>query len=309
MTHRNVLVQTGGGTRGLIQMAFVAELEKATGKQAFEIFDLIVGASVGAIGGGTLASGVSAEVGKVVMSTKLSIMFKKRSNWNPRNWFRHSYDRNRIFDVLRNHIPQDLKMSELRTKFVCTAWDMNNQRPIFFKSYKEVDGDRTLFETLSYAFAAPIYFGMLSPASLRLTLTDADVGDKNNPLEQALQECYRLGWLGEGVEDTVTIICVGSGRHDSSIEFSKSRNWNYAQEIIESIRQGSSNGVADYDINCLEAVAAAYPSKLRFKNLNCPLTEKMAEFGNVDYLNEYIELGKQMFIDLDQTLLTSNRGS
>ncbi len=304
MTHRNILVQTGGATRGLIQMSFATELEKATGKSCSELFDLIVGSSVGAVGGAVLACGIPAEVGKTTMSDRLGYMFKRRSLWNPRNWFRESYDRNRVFEVLGQFIDNNMKMSELKTKFVCTAWDMNHSSPIFFKSYKDEDGKRTVFDTLALAFAAPIYFGMLSPADLRVTVTDADVGDKNNPLEQALQECYRLGWLGENSEDTVSIVCVGSGMADKDVSFDESRDWGYFGQIKASIRQGSSNGVANYDVRCLEEVARAYPSKLRFKNLNCVLTQDMDEFGNTKHLDEFIQFGKDMFQEFDLSILS-----
>ena len=45
-----VLCLDGGGIRGLIQLEMLSQLEKATGKRVTELFDFIIGTSIGGIG-------------------------------------------------------------------------------------------------------------------------------------------------------------------------------------------------------------------------------------------------------------------
>ena len=54
---KRILVLKGGGVRGVLQLDSLRMIEKHYGKQIFEIFDLIVGTSVGAITGGVLSLG------------------------------------------------------------------------------------------------------------------------------------------------------------------------------------------------------------------------------------------------------------
>ena len=54
---KRILVLSGGGLKGLIQLPVLQKIEESYGQPIHEIFDLIVGTSVGAISGGILASG------------------------------------------------------------------------------------------------------------------------------------------------------------------------------------------------------------------------------------------------------------
>ena len=55
---RRVLVLKGGGVRGIIQLEALEILERFYNKPIYQIFDLIVGTSVGSIIGGILATGI-----------------------------------------------------------------------------------------------------------------------------------------------------------------------------------------------------------------------------------------------------------
>jgi hypothetical protein len=59
--HKAVLSIDGGGVRGLIPLVLVRRLEEKYKAPCYEIFDVILGSSTGAIIGGMIASGSTAE--------------------------------------------------------------------------------------------------------------------------------------------------------------------------------------------------------------------------------------------------------
>ena len=56
-----ILTVNGGGSLGLIPAVFIREMEAATGKQAYQLFDMICGVSTGSIIAAGLAHGIPAK--------------------------------------------------------------------------------------------------------------------------------------------------------------------------------------------------------------------------------------------------------
>lgn len=294
MTHRNILVLPGGCTRGAIQIACIAELEARTGKKVQDIFQLIVASSVGTVNGTALANGVPAETIKQEMLNSIPYMFTSRSLLNPFNWFRPRYERKRVLDVLGKYVPPTGKYADLNIPVVCTAWDMSNKKPIFFKSDASVGQQASAIDVVSWCFAAPIYFGTLSPEIIQATVSDADVGDKNNPVDQAFQEAIIRGWVGEKTEDTISVTIISTGSNTEAIPFEKSSKWGYLKQIFYAIRQGSSDGVSRYDTYGMKRIADAYPSTISFQYIDVGLTSSQYKFGNVKDVGTFMSLGKSI---------------
>lgn len=290
--HRNILVLPGGCTRGAIQISCLAEIEAITGKPISELFQLIVASSVGTINGTALASGVPAETIKQEMRNSIPYMFTARSLLNPFNWLRPRYERKRVLDVLGKYVPSSGKYSDLKTPVVCAAWDMSNKKPIFFKSDAAIGQQVSAIEVVSWCFAAPIFFGTLSPEVVQATVSDADVGDKNNPVDQAFQEALIRGWVGETTEDTISVTIVSTGSNTEAIPFSMSSKWGYLKQVFHAIRQGSSDGVSRYDTYGMKRIAEAFPSKISFQYIDVGLTSSQYKFGNVADIETFISLGK-----------------
>lgn len=293
--HRRILVLPGGAVRGLIQSSFLAEYERHFKVACAKHFDLIVGGSVGSVNGCALAYGVPASTLCYVELTNMKYMFTPRSTWNPINWFRPKFDRDRIFKITRQFLNRDAKMSDLLTKFISATWCINTKSCVFLKSHDEKDSKLQLEDVMAWSFAAPLYFGMMNDPKTQRTYTDPGVGDKNNPLDFAYQEALRLGWVSEDSEDTIEILCVGTGTNSEPIPFQETRDYGFIKQIFTSFRQGSSDGVSNFDIEQMRQTSETYKSKVKFTAVNCELTAKQAEFGNTDYLEDFALLGKEMF--------------
>lgn len=140
---RWVLSLDGGGIRGMISAVFLLRLEETLGRPLGECFDLVAGTSSGSV----LAAGLSlGPDGKQIAATAdLPEFFAKEA---PR-LFRRSplpfatalkwlfgpiYD----IDTLRGAVTRqvgDLRLSQLRSHTLLTAYDMRMARPVLFQSW------------------------------------------------------------------------------------------------------------------------------------------------------------------------------
>ena len=76
---KRILSLRGGGAKGPAQVRALQLLEEHTGKRVADMFDLIIGTSVGSINGALMASGkLSAEEILQEMRTTLPKVFKRR---------------------------------------------------------------------------------------------------------------------------------------------------------------------------------------------------------------------------------------
>lgn len=296
---KRILVQDGGATRGLIQASCLAELELRTGKKPCELFDMMLGSSVGSINAMILATGMSAVTYRDLMYVETTPMFKPRNRALPWNWLRPKFDRQLVMNTISKYVDIKTKLSDLQSILVATYWNTNEFRPGFVHSYDSAESDATLEEILPLVFAAPYFYGMVNWVRRRLTVTDAGVGDKNNPIQQALQECYRLGWLhGDRPERRVEIIGLGSGDTEGSVPYESSSKWGFLMQLAYSVRAGSSSGISAYDIDCVARQSRSYPNQIGFQFVSPYLAPGEADFGTTKYLDKFLAYGKRMASDV-----------
>ena len=77
----NVLSLDGGGIRGLVAATIIAKLEQDLGKQAYQMFDLMVGTSTGGILALGLSLGIPASTLVQVYTTDASRIFCGGGKW------------------------------------------------------------------------------------------------------------------------------------------------------------------------------------------------------------------------------------
>lgn len=284
MADKNILVLNGGATRGLIQVACLAEVEARTGKRIHELFDLIVATSVGAITGAMLAAGVrAADIEAGMLSDRgLRYMFEPRTRWNPMNWFRFKYRRSRVMALVEESVPNSVKMRELLVPVVLASWNINTQAPIFFKSYNPKYADLPVNTIVPLCFAAPLYFGFMSPAWLRNTVSDAGLGGENSPVDQAYQELIRLGWFNETTTETISLTVIGSGHCIKTTPFEETRNWGFVRQGTAALGVSLSEAITEYQINCMHTITSAFPSRLKFNYVDTKLEPNDMKFGVSD---------------------------
>ncbi|WP_419214433.1 patatin-like phospholipase family protein [Wolbachia endosymbiont of Rhagoletis cingulata] len=220
---RYILSVDGGGIRGIIPAIILAEIEKMAKKPIAEIFDLIAGTSTG----GIVVAGLCRkdEQGNPQYSANDLVEFYQeygsyifKSSFFRRSilsWFNCvQYPYKNIEFVLDKYFGGDTLKNTL-SNLLITSYDIHNNRPFFFKSWKE--GNIKLKDALRAATAAPTYF---IPKHLKINQKEMVLVDggvfANNPAACAYASGKRLF-----PNDDILLLSIGTGRTDRSIANSK----------------------------------------------------------------------------------------
>ncbi len=135
------------------------------------------------------------------------------------SWFNCAqYPHKNIEFVLDKYFGEDILKNTL-SKVLITSYDIHNNRPFFFKSWKE--GNIKLKDALRAATAAPTYF---IPKHLKINQKEMVLVDggvfANNPAACAYASGKRLF-----PNDDILLLSIGTGRTDRSIEYANSKRF------------------------------------------------------------------------------------
>ncbi len=135
------------------------------------------------------------------------------------SWFNCAqYPHKNIKSVLDKYFGDDILKNTLSNVLI-TSYDIQNNCPFFFKSWKE--GNIKLKDALRAATAAPTYF---TPKYLKINHKEMVLVDggvfANNPAACAYASGKRLF-----PNDDIIILSIGTGRTDRSIRYSNSRKF------------------------------------------------------------------------------------
>jgi hypothetical protein len=222
-----ILSVDGGGIRGIIPAIILAEIEKRARKPIAEIFDLMAGTSTG----GIVVAGLCKkdERGNPQYSANdLVELYQKygayifKSSFFRRSilsWFNCAqYPHKNIESILEKYFGDNTLQNTLSNVLI-TSYDIQNNCPFFFKSWKE--GNIKLKDALRAATAAPTYFipKHLKIDQINRVLVDGGVF-ANNPAACAYASGKRLFPNGD-----ILILSIGTGRTDRSIEYANSKRF------------------------------------------------------------------------------------
>ena len=218
-----ILSVDGGGIRGIIPAIILAEIEQRTRKPIAEIFDLMAGTSTGGIvvaglckkdeqGNPQYSANDLVELYQEYGSYIFKSSFFRRSILS---WFNCAqYPSKNIEYVLHKYFGDDILKNTLSNVLI-TSYDIQNNCPFFFKSWKE--GNIKLKDALRAATAAPTYF---IPKHLKVDQIDRVLVDggvfANNPAACAYASGKRLF-----PNDDILLLSIGTGRTDRSIANSR----------------------------------------------------------------------------------------
>jgi len=228
---KRILILKGGGVRGMLQLDALRILERHYQKPIYQIFDLIVGTSVGAITGGILAIGkVSAEKYSNLFLRYLPRIFKKYW-W--RGFLGPLYKRKYYYRMWREFFGHErdygkLLMNQCKTKFMCTSINICDSRTHFFKSWEKKDGKEEMRLVIARSFAAPYYFGQFPDPKQQAIWVDGGTGDGNTPLDIAYAEAINLGWNKSPME----FVVIGTGTADYSIPYKKAKSRGELRQLL-----------------------------------------------------------------------------
>ncbi|MHC8509590.1 MAG: patatin-like phospholipase family protein [Rhodospirillales bacterium] len=144
-TPRRVLSVDGGGLRGVMPAAFLAEIEQKSGEKIVDHFDLMAGTSTGAIIAIALGFGATAAEVLDFYKYKGPVAFSQPpgASWHSRlaghfgrkarHWGASKYDPKPLRGVLEEIFGRR-KLGRSRTRLLITAWDFEKHCPSIFKT-------------------------------------------------------------------------------------------------------------------------------------------------------------------------------
>ena len=296
---KKVLVLSGGGALGIIQLKGLAEIEAITGKKIHELYDMIVGTSVGAITGGILATGVSA-------TDLLRIFYDSVDDIFDKKWYRIPlvtplYRRKQFIKMFESVVKnRDYKMRDLKTKFMCTSVDRVNTKTEYFKSWKS---DDTLFNCILKSFAAPYYFGQLVDNQRKSVWLDGGAGTANLPVDIAFTECVKNGWFNSQEKLNITCVTCGSvNREPSSIVekvkiFDKLKGHGIVKQLLDFFNP-KEGGLArlqssDEKLYRYGKISKSYEN-FDFRVIDTTIPEKYNKLDGAEYKNLFLAYGIHM---------------
>ncbi len=217
-----ILSVDGGGIRGIIPAIILAEIEKRTRRTIAEIFHLMAGTSTG----GIVVAGLCKKDKPQYSANDLVEFYREygpyifKSSFLRRSIFSWlncaQYPHKNIESVLDKYFGDNTLQSTL-SNVLLTSYDIHNNRPFFFKSWKEDRNFIKLKDALRATTAAPTYF---TPKYLKINHKEMVLVDggvfANNPAACAYASGKRLF-----PNDDILLLSIGTGRTDRSIANSR----------------------------------------------------------------------------------------
>uniref|UniRef100_A0A914H336 Peroxisomal ATPase PEX1 n=1 Tax=Globodera rostochiensis TaxID=31243 RepID=A0A914H336_GLORO len=220
-----VLTIDGGGTRGIMGLEILSELEKAAGKKIPELFDLIVGVSTGSIIATLIgAKGLSVEEAKKAYVLHCSEVFKGSTFdkvWSLGGRFASLSDNTMAWtNILKETLNGDFSMIDSardpktpRVAIVSLITNTLQLIPFVFRNYEHPSYDSPYRGSAKYKFWEAIRASSAAPSYFEEFKLDGFMHQDggillNNPTSIALQEAKQL-WPHKNFH---CIVSVGNGK-------------------------------------------------------------------------------------------------
>ncbi len=233
-----ILSIDGGGVRGLVPALILAEIERRTGRPLFQQFDLIAGASTGAILALGLTRPSNADARRAAFSAPdLVRLYREQSARifprsfallrNLRRVFRPKFSPGDVEDIFAANF-EDVRLIEALTNVAVPAYDIEENRRLWFRSISSAHGDVLMADLVRGATAAPTFFPPVRfsvprrvSAKGHVALVDGALF-ANNPSQDALLFGRQLRQQGD---QSVLLISLGTGRLARKNSFEAAWGW------------------------------------------------------------------------------------
>ncbi|MDG7056544.1 MAG: patatin-like phospholipase family protein [Wolbachia endosymbiont of Penenirmus auritus] len=272
---KHILSVDGGGIRGIIPAIILAEIEKKAKKPIAEIFDLMAGTSTG----GIVVAGLCKKDDQGKPQYSANDLVELYQEYGPyifkSSFFRRSilswfncaqYPYKNIELVLEKYFGDDVLKNTL-SKVLITSYDIHNNCPFFFKSWREDRNFIKLREALRATTAAPTYFApkYLEVSQKKRVLVDGGVF-ANNPAACAYADGKKLF-----PNEEIVLVSIGTGRLSNRIKHRKLGKIAWIKPLLN-VMFASSLDVVNYQLsNVMDD---------RYIRIQSQLTIASAEMGN-----------------------------
>jgi len=311
---------------GIIPATVLAHLEKKLDTPLGECFDLITGISTGAIIGGAIAAGVPAEKVAQLYIDKSKTLITRRPLWNPTNWGRSKYDRQPFLEEIakiktneqgNKILLGELKLSELKTRFMSTSFNLCSQRTHFLKSWEEA-GKYPLIDVMSWSgLSAAYYFGRINvddyqwyhyqpdyyeqycqedkPGTVNIIrkkgaiFQDEGQGTHNNALIHILVEILANQWTDEDIY----ILSLGAGNLDQYTPYHNIKQKQKRLFVSTPVRN---------DFIVEQVLASIHVSrnnpKIQLKRIDIIVKKEEYGLDKIKYIKQYRQYGIELALQL-----------
>ena len=253
-----VLAIDGGGIRGIIPALILSEIQKQLSKELWQCFDLISGTSTGGII--ALGIGTACNNGKPYAPDQLVDLYVRNGpqifakNWltGVRELFAPKYSPASLEYTLAKFF-LSTEFSTALTPLLVSSYDLQTQRPFFFKSHKIAAYPNYNWRVVDIAratSAAPTFFPPLhlvrGPEDYALVDGGVFV---NNPAMAAYVEARALYPDAE----KIVVVSVGTGDRQDNITYATAKGWGllgWARQIVPVLMDSVSEAV-DYELGVL----------------------------------------------------------
>jgi len=213
-----VLSFDGGGVRAIAAVVFLKQLEIASGKKIFDIFDFFIGTSAGGINALNIA-GLEASCFELENFWSKDNLAKtmSKSFWDNASFLqtKPKYDGKGKRQVLLDYF-QDKSLGESKKPVAVLAYDVENRRPRFLSSYNS-PGIK-MVSAASATSAAPIYYSTQEIDDGTWLIDGGIVA--NNPSLLGYSEAKKLF-----PEHKIKVLSIGTGINRRKINGERSAKW------------------------------------------------------------------------------------
>ena len=308
-----MLAIDGRGVKGIIPAILLNAIEKAAGKPARELFDVITGISTGsfiaalATCQGKTTTPFSAEEIVSIYKKDAHRYFARRS----KGWFRPKYRGRAVIEVLREHFG-DAELKDAATRIIIPFYELREDVPRvhYFSSLaadNKADDNFHLWQVVRGATSAPAFFPAYEVESVNGAVNhwviDGGVYANNPALlgwlhayhsfnpDSSSRELSERFYIDPNIHpeisDTV-IVSLGTGRSRNFVKPGKAKKWgvfHWAPHILDVVMEGQSDLVND-QIETLEDIKMVSGFRLQpdlprpievGEAAEIPMLEKLAE--------------------------------
>lgn len=224
-----VLSLDGGGIRGIFSCHVLNKLSSYLGEPLSSHFDLVIGTSTGSLIGGMVSSDVPADTILDLYKTLAQEVFTDDPNivgkYMKRFGLRPKYDLNKLENIITSRIGSH-SLNELKNKYMAIAYDVKQDRPLFFRSWDLDLGALKLADVICMSSACPTLFPgreFLHKGKQHIVV-DGGLG-VCNPIMIGITQGIKEGYA---LED-IYVVSIGTGEEPYNITLKDVNNWGTVQ--------------------------------------------------------------------------------
>jgi uncharacterized protein len=292
----------GGGIRGVFAISILQAIEKETKSPIGDMFDVIAGTSTGSIIAASIALNISMDQILESYKTYGEKIFVRQAKVG---LFKSVYNDRYLRRLLKKAFGEKT-LADIKKPLLIPAVDITHGKPFIHRSnYGHSDkGDLSIkvWDAVLSSCSAPVYF---PPNNVRNQYLSIDGGLwANNPSLVCITEAVH--YFSTPLAD-INIVSVGTGQQRIDFSNDSEKHWGVKQWLpFHFPSMKVTPKLLDLALN-LSSESVSYHCQLLLRDHYLRINEELGEevpFDEVKYMDELINLGKQVYKNKKDEILT-----